>query len=180
MADNPSGSKNETQESLDLILSAAVMAENRGAVRDLLARGANPDARLHVDSLPQAEDDGMRFVDEETRQAAYAGKFTISLLMAAVHLGKSKVVAPLVRAGVDVHTATIKNGITVLHQAVGRGYIPLAKLLISAGCDLHKTNKSGKSALDYAENDEIRQALLEREASYAAAHPPRPAHVREM
>ena len=55
-----------------------------------------------------------------------------------------------------------KNGFTALIWAAYLGRLELVELLVKSGAKIDETDNSGKTAIDYAKTDEIKQLLLEK------------------
>ncbi|HEX7191738.1 MAG TPA: ankyrin repeat domain-containing protein, partial [Thermoanaerobaculia bacterium] len=103
-------------------LIGAVRDGNVTEVRQLLARGADPNA-------PEGVNDW-------------------TPLMHAVHKNQLGSVAALLDGHADPNRAV--NGGTPLMMAAGYGYTPIVRLLLARGADPHIRDLDGETAVDYA------------------------------
>lgn len=74
------------------------------------------------------------------------------------------IIKALVKAGADVNARSLVGDATVLMKAAERNanYTPEAvKTLIEVGADVSMKDSEGKTALDYAQTDEVRRIILE-------------------
>ena len=104
-------------------LHAAVKSGDLAAVNDLIARGAELEARTP---------DGWTPLIEAVRQDV-------------------RIVTALLDAGANVNAATAM-GYTALQRAAGQGRAEVVRLLLSRGADPGAVDDAGKSALDFAED----------------------------
>ncbi|MGE3808859.1 MAG: ankyrin repeat domain-containing protein [Gemmataceae bacterium] len=119
-------------------LHAAARAANLESVRYLLSAGAKVDALDHNEHTPLA------LVVENPEAAA-------ALEVAAV----------LLDHGADMNDEAGHHGGGLLHRAVMKGHLELARLLLERGADPNRTDLSGKAPLHYAvEKNKALVALL--------------------
>ncbi|GJF35101.1 hypothetical protein KNE206_78010 [Kitasatospora sp. NE20-6] len=178
--------KHDAEDVAEQRLMAAVVADDAGEVRALLAAGAEVDARaprlngfndghtpLHV-----ATRDGH---DEIARLLLAAGAdvnavepcFGAVPLHKAVYNGHAGITADLVaHGGVDLDFQGATNGYTPLHDALWHGYEECARILVQAGARTDLRGHDGKTPYDLAAEvfggDHPLTALLRAEAAPAA------------
>jgi ankyrin repeat protein len=116
-------------------LHIAVFAHNAGAVRALLAAGADPN---------------------ELATASFA---EVTALGTAATFGANDIAEILLDHGADTER-TADHGNTPLHSALANGNRALVELLLARGANPHARLADGRTTADLAPNDELR-ALLE-------------------
>lgn len=79
------------------------------------------------------------------------GKIDVKAFFEAVKFGHEDITSLFLAFGAPVNVS-LKDGITVLMAAVGRGHQGIAKLLLDADADPVRMDKMGHNALYYAEN----------------------------
>lgn len=145
-------------------LMAAVTKGDAARVRELLAGGADVDARFpvvngfndaHTPLLVAARDghtDCVRaLLDAGANVNATEPTFGASPLHKAVYNGHADITALLVAApGTDLDYQGATNGYTPLHDALWHGYRECAQILIDAGARLDVAGHDGKTPLDIA------------------------------
>ncbi len=114
--------------SLDNQLISAVFDDDVNKIKDLLAKGANPN---------------------------YV-KNNRSALEWAVPIHEIQTISALINGGADINSKN-RNGATPLMIAITYGRDDVAELLINAGADLTIKDKNGKTALQQAEEDSLAQ-----------------------
>ena len=79
----------------------------------------------------------------------------------AAEEGDEERVAELLAKGVGPNAAGEKNEDceTPLHMAAGAGHAAVVQLLLGAGADKAAANEAGETALDHAEDDEVKELL---------------------
>lgn len=118
-------------------LHIAVFARNEGAVRALLAAGADPNA---LSTAPFAQ---------------------VTPLGTAATFGATELAEILLDHGADTER-TADHGNTPLHSAVAGGSRALVELLLARGANPYAELPDGRSARDLARNDEIRALVSEQ------------------
>jgi tankyrase len=99
-----------------------------------------------------------------------ADKNGVTALHHAVRFRSPAAVQTLIEYGADVNRACRRNGSTPLHRAATQTGAPgtagkgdaareIIQLLLAAGADPSKTNKSGKTPADYVKDDSLRALL---------------------
>ncbi|CAH0549027.1 unnamed protein product [Brassicogethes aeneus] len=81
------------------------------------------------------------------------------LILYAADYGQRDVIDYLVSAGADVNSKD-KHGITAILAAIWEGHIECVRLLLEKGASKEGTAPDGKSYVDSAESNEIRQLLV--------------------
>jgi len=76
----------------------------------------------------------------------------------AADYGQLEVLEYLAAQGADIN-AKDKHGISVILAAIWEGHVNCVKFLLSKGCAKDGTAPDGRSYLDAAESDEIRNLL---------------------
>jgi ankyrin repeat protein len=116
-------SAGQLQENLSKALADAVESKSIDRVRDLIAKGADVNAKT-------------------TRDPDYYD-FQSPLIMSAVIKGDADIVKELIQAGADINAKT-KNGKTPLMFAISADIV---KELIQAGADINAKTKNGETVL---------------------------------
>ncbi|HZF90736.1 ankyrin repeat domain-containing protein [Streptomyces sp.] len=165
-------------------LMAAVSAGDTDRVRELLAAGAEVDARhpmlngfndAHTPLLVAARDGHGEIVrlllDAGADINAVEPCFGAVPLHKAVYNGHADITADLVaRDGIDLDFQGATNGYTPLHDALWHGYADCVTVLLDAGARLDLVGHDGKTPLDLAtEVFGADDPITERIASPAAA-----------
>jgi len=125
---------------------------------DAIANGANVNARDQAGMT--ALNNAARKGDERSRKLAqfliaYGAEYTV---WDAVALGDLKAVEKHLESGGDV-SATLTDGTTLLHAAVGSGQEDVVIYLLSKGAEINKRGGWGKTVLDRAMEPENRQMV---------------------
>jgi hypothetical protein len=153
-----------------------------GAGREFLARGASPwdhDFRFygpHAAFLEGILSQGAS-IEQVTRRNGKtplliaAGQPTAEFALLLVERGAN------VRATVPMDFPSADAGSGALHFAAARGHAELVRALLAAGADPLAANAAGKTPLELAANDDIREVL--RDAIAAAAGPTAPEEPAE-
>lgn len=95
----------------------------------------------------------------------------------AARLGYAELIHLLVKKGVPVNETT-SGGMTALHAAAERGHVQGVRILLQYGADPGIHDEAGRTALDVAANDEIRQLLEKRtEVDVEDEHDPRAGYM---
>ncbi len=158
-------------------LLATVVSGNRQATKDLLAKGADVNAKskrglsaLHSAAVFGHKDIAELLIEKGADVNAKAESSMWDEGMTALHgscvRGQKGVAELLIAKGADVN-AKSKNGYTPLHIAVTEGYKDVAELLIAKGADVNVKDKTGRTALSLAKDkghDEIVELLRMHEA----------------
>ncbi|MEV7775723.1 ankyrin repeat domain-containing protein [Kitasatospora sp. NPDC086791] len=145
-------------------LMAAVVGGDLGAVRRLLAEGAEVDTRFpvvngfndaHTPLLVACRDGHQEIARELLAAGADVNvtepTFGAVPLHKAVYNGHAGITALLAAApGVDLDFQGITNGYTPLHDALWHGYEDCARILIDAGARLDLVGHDGKLPADIA------------------------------
>jgi ankyrin repeat protein len=113
-------------------LHHAAVQGSRDVVRELLQRGADPDARTNRGRTP---------------------------LHAAATMGQMDSAAALIRGGASVN-AQDHIGFTPLHSAAAVGYLSIMKLLLDNGCGINAAGTNGVTPLIVASRMGMRHAVL--------------------
>jgi ankyrin repeat protein len=90
-------------------------------------------------------------------------RFGAKPLHVAASAGKKDAVEFLISRGADVDSQG-EYGLAALHIAVRAYSIDVARLLICRGANVNVTDRDGRTPLDYAESEEIRELLLKHSA----------------
>jgi ankyrin repeat protein len=90
-------------------------------------------------------------------------RFGAKPLHVAASAGKKDSVELLVSRGADVDSHG-GNDYTALHIAVLQDDLEIVQLLIAEGASVNVTDRDGRTPLDYAESEEIRELLLKHSA----------------
>jgi ankyrin repeat protein len=155
-----------------------VAAENGNLeiVELLIERGADVNVRdihgrtpLVVAIAEHQQEIAERLAHEETDVSVRANDGS-TLLMAAVRAEDVELVRWAIDRGTDLDAVRPKkNHATALMMAAGMGNPEIVQLLLTSGADPAVTNHEGKTALDLAKGDEVREllqaALAERATS---------------
>jgi ankyrin repeat protein len=157
-------------------LLEAVKSNNVARVRELLGRGANPNARernrrsarwtaLHYAAFYGYTEIARLLIERGARVNAgdRRGRRPIHL---AVNRGHLEVVELLVESGARIDKIWGKG--TPLHYAVLRGDPEMVKLLLEKGANPNAQGKYGASPLHYATEVKVAEILLERGADINA------------
>jgi len=120
-------------------------------VKELLARGADPNARNDsgVAALIPATDNletARLLVEAGADVTARTEAGDSALIVAARRAGAARVVAYLLDKGADISAST-KDGATALHRAAESGDMDMLTLLLDRGADVNARRKSGRSPL---------------------------------
>jgi ankyrin repeat protein len=159
--------------SWQLELFAAAKHGDRDTFRELIKRGADPNAAHHPDgqtALHAAAAAGnVEVVQELVQLGANPDALTKnrrSALALAVRQGHRDVAAVLLAAHAAVNTAD-SSGSTPLHEATARGYLPIMEQLLDASASVSAADSTGCTPLHHASSGSKPQAvslLLERGA----------------
>lgn len=98
---------------------------------------------------------------------SYENGFTLLMLASYFYYFNSEIIPSLIAAGVDVN-AQDDLGVTALMIAVERGYLRPVEDLVNAGASLKTEDVTGRTALDYANNENLIAYL---NAQYAKKYP---------
>lgn len=95
-----------------------------------------------------------------------ASNLNVTPLLLAVSKGHKELVDLLIRKGADVKVVTSDKiydeySWTPLHYAAKKGFKDIAKLLIAAGADVNAKSDDGKTPLDLALAEDIKQTLID-------------------
>ena len=140
-------------------LMAAVVADDMGRAKELLAAGADVDARFpvvngfndwHTPLLVAARDGHTEMVSLLLAAGADVNSteptFGASPLHKAVYNGHADITGILVRVpGVDLDYQGITNGYTALHDALWHGFEDCARILLDAGARVDLKGHDGKT-----------------------------------
>jgi hypothetical protein len=159
---------------LDEELSEAVRKGDAAKVRELLKRGANPNAKNEHGWTPLhratywGHADVARLLLEHGADANAENKnsFIPTPLHLAAAMGHVDVTKLLLEHGADAN-AKNKDGWTPLHFAVNMGHAEVARLLLEYGADANAKNKDGFTPLHFAAAfgyAEVARLLLEHGA----------------
>jgi cytohesin len=142
---------------LDEELFEAVGDGNAAKVRELLKRGANPNAKNEHGWTPlhraayRGHADVARLLLEHGADANAKSKdsFIPTPLHLAAAMGHVDVTKLLLEHGADAN-AKNKDGFTPLHFAANKGHAEVARLLLEYGADANAKNKDGFTPLHFA------------------------------
>jgi serine/threonine-protein phosphatase 6 regulatory ankyrin repeat subunit B len=81
-------------------------------------------------------------------------------LIRASSYGHTEIVEILIQKGAKLDIQDINFYNTALMFASYRGHTEIVRLLVKKGADIYIEDKRGKTALDYAKNNEIKKILL--------------------
>jgi len=120
-------------------------------VKELLARGADPNARNDsgVAALIPATDNletTRLLVEARAEVNARTDAGDSALIVAARRAGAARVVGYLLDKGADISAST-KDGATALHRAAECGDVDMLKLLVDRGADVDARRKSERTPL---------------------------------
>lgn len=87
-------------------------------------------------------------------------------LMFAAQIGHSDIIQELLRNGANTEAVTQTLGWTPLMLASSNGHLAVVKDLLAAGSNYRKEDKNGKSALDLAMNQDVKNAILDFHLSW--------------
>ncbi|XP_054033753.1 ankyrin repeat domain-containing protein 31 [Dryobates pubescens] len=139
-------------------------------------RNANGETQLHVAArrgdLPLVKaliSCGICVNDQD-----YAGWTAIH---EACSRGFTEVISELLKAGADVNSRSL-DGILPIHDAVHGNYLEVVKILLQHGANPYEKDDSGKSALDQACNDQMKE-LLKSYSSMDSAVPVETTEITE-
>ncbi len=142
----------ETNANLDKALLKATAGSDTQAVRELLSRGANANAKdedgntpLHYTAV-KGRTDEVRLLLEGRADVNAKGVGRFTPLHEAVYWGQSDVTRLLLEAGADIN-AVDEYGKTPLHWAAETGHTDMARQLLEAGADIHAKDEDGKTPL---------------------------------
>ena len=155
----------------------ALMYAARGNIettKELIAAGSSIDAFDRIKWTPlmfaiQANNAHIVRVlieaDAEANVVGYWGSTPLTLAIKEHGGDALLIISMLLAIGTDVNAAGLFGSTQVriptpLIMAASIGDAPLVRLLLYAGADVEFTNEQGKSALDFARNEEIEQILL--------------------
>jgi ankyrin repeat protein len=145
-----------------------VASDPRGAdlARLLIGRGAQLEARDGAGRTPLivAVDADNASVAEVLLKAGADPNSPDTLhgsspLVWAAAGGRLEVARLLLERGVDVNRKSPPDGFTPLHVAVGHHRIQIVPLLVRYGADVNAVNALGRTALDSANNEDMRRLL---------------------
>jgi cytohesin len=158
-------------------LHAAAASGDRQAVEDMLAKGADVNAKselgssaLHTAAVFGHKDIAELLIEKGADVNVKAEKSLWDSGMTALHgscvKGQKAVAKLLIAKGADVNAKT-KNGYTPLHIATTGGYRDMAEFLIAKGADVNAKDNYGRIPLSLAKNRghiEIIELLRSHEA----------------
>ena len=162
----------QAQADLDRRLRDAAWADDVAAARDLIARGADVNAKDETQQSAYLVTTSEGYLDLLNLTLAHGGdvaskdSFNGTGLIRAGERGHTGVVGRLIRAGVEVNHVN-RLGWTALHEAIilGKGtrqWQEIVKILVGAGADPNLADADGVSPLRHAESrgyDEIAKTL---------------------
>ena len=144
----------------------AVLEGHEDAVRILLARGANVEARdesrrgrtaLHT-AIAWGRTTMIPLLLEKNAADNAQDKQGATPLLLAAASGNTVAVRLLLEKSADIRIVA-EDGSTPLHEAAKRGHTDIVELLLLKGADPDFKNKAGKTAWDLAEKEEIKKLL---------------------
>ena len=143
----------------------AAMDGNFEKVKLLIEKGADIDAKDNdgVTALMYVSRAGdleiAKYLVENGADVNAKDKEGWSVLMEASYEGHLKVVKYLIENGKVNVNSKDDDGWNALMRASWRGYSEIVKYLVKNGADINIKNNDGKTALDWADTEEIKEVL---------------------